>query len=113
MFRCLGIYGYWIDWINLMFLCNQTGHNFRSSRPEVFLRKGVLKICSKFTGEHPCRSAISIKLQNRFIEITLWHGWSPVNLWHIFKTPFPKNTSGWLLLEILIQCFMSLFVSVF
>ena len=26
------------------------------------LRKGVLKICSKFTGEHPCRSAISIKL---------------------------------------------------
>ena len=35
----------------------------RSSRPEVFLRKGVLKICHKFTGEHPCRSAISIKLQ--------------------------------------------------
>ena len=34
----------------------------RSSRPEVFLRKGVLKICSKFTGEHPCRTAISIKL---------------------------------------------------
>ena len=24
---------------------------FRSSRPEVFLRKGVLKICSKVTGE--------------------------------------------------------------
>ena len=24
--------------------------------------EGVLKICSKFTGEHPCRSAISIKL---------------------------------------------------
>ena len=35
---------------------------FRSSHPEVFLGKGVLKICSKFTGEHPCRSAISIKL---------------------------------------------------
>ena len=33
-----------------------------SRRPEVFLGKGVLKICSKFTGEHPCRSAISIKL---------------------------------------------------
>ena len=26
----------------------------------VFLKKGVLKICSKFTGEHPCRNAISI-----------------------------------------------------
>ena len=29
---------------------------------EAFLRKSALKICSKFTGEHPCRSAISIKL---------------------------------------------------
>ena len=26
--------------------------SIRSSRPEVFLGKGVLKICSKFTGEH-------------------------------------------------------------
>ena len=34
----------------------------RSRPPEVFLGKGVLKICSKFTGEHPCRDAISIKL---------------------------------------------------
>ena len=36
---------------------------YGSSRPEVFLRKGVLKICCKFTGEHPCQSAISIELQ--------------------------------------------------
>ena len=62
---------------------------FRSSRLEVFLRKGVLKICSKFTGEHLYRSVISIKLLC-----------SPVNLIHIFRTPFPKNTSGWLLLNI-------------
>ena len=34
---------------------------FRSSPSEVFLEKGVLKICGKFTGEHTCRSAISIK----------------------------------------------------
>ena len=59
----------------------------------MFLRKGVLKICSKFTGEHPCRSAISI------IEIPLRHGRSPVNLLHIFKTSLPKNISGWLLLQ--------------
>ena len=32
-----------------------------------------------------------------FIEIALRHGCSPVNLLHIFRTPFPKNTSGWLL----------------
>ena len=30
----------------------------KSSHPEVFLGKGVPKICSKFTGEHPCRSVI-------------------------------------------------------
>ena len=71
----------------------------RSSRPEVFLGKGILKIYSKFTGEHPYWSVISIKLQSNFIEITLWHGCSPVNYLHIFRTPFLKNISGWLLLE--------------
>ena len=74
-------------------------YNNRSSRPEVFLGKGVLKICSRFTGEHPCRSVISIKLQSNFIKITLWHGCPPVNLLHIFRTPCLKNTSGRLLLQ--------------
>ena len=70
----------------------------RSSRLEVFLRKGVLKICSEFTGEHPCRNKISIKLLCNFIEIAFWHWCSSVNLLHIFRTPFSMNTSGWLLL---------------
>ena len=71
----------------------------RSSYPEKFLGKGVLKICSKFAKEHPCWSAKSIKLQSNFIEITLRHGSSPVNLLHIFRTFFLENTSGWLLLS--------------
>ena len=71
----------------------------RSSHQEVFLVKSVLKICGKFTGEHQCRSLISIKLLCNFIEITLRHGCSPVNLPHIFRTPFSKNTSEWLLLD--------------
>ena len=37
-----------------------------------------------------------------FIEIALRHVCSPVNLLHFFRTPFLKNTSGWLLLE----CFL-------
>ena len=37
---------------------------FTSSHPEVFLEKGVLKICGKFTGSHTCRSVISLKLLN-------------------------------------------------
>ena len=54
----------------------------RSIHPEMFLGKGVLKICCKFT---------------------LRYGCSPVNLLHIFRKPFLKNTSGWLLLD----CFCS------
>ena len=60
----------------------------KTCRPKMFLVKDVLKICSKFTGEHPCRSVISIKLQSSFIEITLRYGCSPVNLLHPFTTPF-------------------------
>ena len=70
---------------------------------EVFL--GVLKICSKYTREHPRRSVISIKLQRNFIEITLRLGRSPVNLLHIFRTPFPKNISWWLLLYLVCTYF--------
>ena len=70
----------------------------RSSPPEVFLAKGVLKICTKITRAHLCRIVISINLLCNFIEITLRHGCSPVNLLHIFKTPFPKDTSEGLLL---------------
>ena len=84
----------------------------RSSRPELFLKKDALKISSKFTGEHPCQSAILIKLQSHpcrsailiklpsnLIETTLRHGCSPVNLLHIFRTPFLKDTSGRLFLN--------------
>ena len=40
-----------------------------------------------------------IKLFCNFFEIPLRHGCSPVNLQHIFRIPFPKNTSGPLLLK--------------
>ena len=67
-----------------------------SSHLVVFLGKVVLKTCSKFTGGHICRSAISTKLQSNCIKIPLWHGCSPV-LVHISRTPFPRNTSWQLL----------------
>ena len=38
------------------------------------------------------------KLPSNFIKITFRHGCSSVILPHVFKTPFPKNTSRWLLL---------------
>ena len=83
---------------HLFMLCKFLSNYIRSSHSEIFLGKGVLKICSKFTGKHHCRSVISIKLLCYFIEVVLRHGCSPVNLLHIFRTPCLKNTSGWLLL---------------
>ena len=74
--------------------------SYRSSRSEAFLVKGVLKVCSNFTIEHSGRSVISIKLHCNFIETTLRHGCSPVNLLYIFRTPFPKNDSGSVLLNL-------------
>ena len=56
----------------------------KSSLSDVFLGKGFLKLCSKFTGKHPC-------------QITLPHGCSAANLFHIFRAVF-KNTYGGLLL---------------
>ena len=64
----------------------------RSSPLVLLLGKAVLIICSKFTGEHPCRNVVSIKLQSNFIEITLQHGCYLVNLLHFIRTTFPKNT---------------------
>ena len=61
---------------------------YRSSRSDVFLGKGILKICSKFTRKHQCRSVISIRLQSNFSEITLQHDCSPVNLPAYFQNTF-------------------------
>ena len=35
----------------------------------MFLGKDVLKICSKFTGEHPCRIMVSKKLRIMFTNV--------------------------------------------
>ena len=72
----------------------------RSSPLEVFLGKVILKICSKFTGEHPCQSMISIKLLCNFIEITFQDGFSLVDLLHISEHLFirtPMNGYFWIL----------------
>ena len=72
----------------------------------MFLGKGVLKICIRFTGEQRCRNVISKKLLCNFIEITLRHGYSPVNLLQIFRKTFLKNTYGGLLLWYIAPCYL-------
>ena len=74
--------------------------SFRSSHSDVFLRKGFLKICNKFTGEHTCWSVTSIKLlcnqtstwvfsckfaayfQNTFFSEDLWMTASSFSFFH-------------------------------
>ena len=86
--------------ISILHSVNENSYIKMFTRKEVFLRKGVLKICSKFTGEHECGSAISIMFLCNFTEMALRYGCSPVSLLHIFRTPFSWNSSGWLLLNI-------------
>ena len=40
------------------------------------------------------------QIYSSFIEITLRHGYSPVNVLHIFRKAYSKNTSKWLLLSL-------------
>ena len=78
----------------LIFFLLLNSYFFGSSQTEVFLGESVLELCSRFRGEHPCRSAISMKLLCNFVEIALWDGCSPMGLLHIFGMPSPENTSG-------------------
>ena len=48
---------------------------FRSSRPEVFCKKGVLRNFAKFTGKHLRQSL----LLNEVFKKRLWHRCFPVN----------------------------------
>ena len=40
---------------------------YRSEPSKAFLGKGVLNICSKFTGEHPCQSKSSINCTSAWV----------------------------------------------
>ena len=71
--KLLTLFSVYRKWPLLNRSCNDSTKlaTYRSSPPEVFFGKIVLKIYSKCTGEHPYRSAISIKL--------LWWAGSELN----------------------------------
>ena len=56
---------------------------FRSSRPEVFCKKGVLKNFAKFTGKHLCQSLFSNKVAGlraaTLLKKRFWHRCFPMN----------------------------------
>ena len=69
---------------------------FQNQQFRGVLRKRCSKDMKQIYRRGPMPVCDSIKLQSNFIEITLWHGCSPVTYLHIFRTP--KNTPDRLLL---------------
>ena len=56
---------------------------FRNSCPELFRKKGVLKIIAKFTGKQLCQSLFFKKATGlrpaTLLKKSLWHKYFPVN----------------------------------
>ena len=69
--------------------------NFRSSHPDGVLKKR----CSENMQQIYRRTLMPKCYFSNFFDIALRHGCSPVNLLHVFRTIFPRNTSGWLLVK--------------
>ena len=74
----------------------------RSSRPENFYKKGVLRNFTKLTGEHLCQGLFFNKVAGlrpaTRLEKRLWHRCFPVNFVKFLRTPFLKEHLWWLLL---------------
>ena len=74
----------------------------RSSRPDVFCKKGVLRNFAKFTGQHLCQSLYFNKVAGlraaTLLKQRLWHTYFPVNIAIFVRTPILENSCERLLL---------------
>ena len=81
---------------------------FRSSRPDVFCKKGDLRNFTKFIGKHLCQSLIFNKVAGlrlaTLLKMRLWHRCFPVNFVKFRRTPFFIEHLRWLLLRVLFSC---------
>ena len=66
--------------------------SFRSSHQEVLLVKGVVKICSKFKAEHPCRSVIYQGCWFRFFAINKNKNFNYALAFLLQQQQFPRNS---------------------
>ena len=77
-------------------------HLFRSSRPEVFCKKGFLKNFAKFAGIHLCQSLFFNKVAGlrpaTLLKKRLWRRCFPANFVKFLRTPFLTERLWWLLL---------------
>ena len=79
---------------------------FRSSRPDVFCKKGVLKNLTKLTGKHRCQSVFFNKVTGlrpaTLSKKRLWHRCFPVNFVKFLRTPLFIEHLWWLPLHFFI-----------
>ena len=79
---------------------------FRSSRLDVFCKKGLLRNSTKFTGKHLWHSLFFNKVAGlmpaTLLKKRLWHRCFPVNFVKFLRAPFLRNTSRLLLLSVII-----------
>ena len=72
----------------------------RSSRPEVFYKKGVLRNFAKLTGKHLCQSLFFKKSASvrpaTLLLMRLWHQCFPVNFAKFLRTSFFMEHLLWL-----------------
>ena len=77
-----------------------TIHNRRSSCPEVFFQKGILRNFAKFPGEHLCQSLFFKKVVGLSLatlsKTRLWHRCFPVSSAKFLRTPFFIEHLWWL-----------------
>ena len=77
---------------------------FRSSRPKVFCKKGVLKNFSKFTGKYLCEKLFLNKVADlmptALLEKRLSNRCLPVNFTKFLRTPFLIEHLWWLVLYV-------------
>ena len=75
----------------------------RSSRAEMFCKKGVFRNFAKFTEKHLCQSLIFNKFAGlrpaTLLKKRLWHRYFSVNFAKFLRTPFLTQHLQWLLLH--------------
>ena len=91
--------------INSQFRCCPLAGCSRSSRPEVFCEKGVLRNFTKFIRKQLCQSLIFNKVAGprpaTLLKKRLWHRCFHVNFVKFLRTPFLTEHPRWLLLMFL------------
>ena len=77
----------------------------RSSRQEVFCKKGVLTNFTKLTGKQLCQSLFFHEVEGlrsaTLLKKRLWHSCFPVNFVKVLRTPFFIEHLSWLLLIVI------------